>query len=75
MGPWYTVGLKLGVRTEDVDRQDKAREILGGWLRSFTEEPSWGEVAEVLESKGFSKPAEDIRKRYGMQWGIEGHKQ
>ena len=77
-GPLYTVGLKLGVPTDqldDVDTQDQRREMLDVWLQSFTEEPSWGEVAATLARKGFSKPAEDIRKRYGMeyQWEIEEH--
>lgn len=75
---WYTVGLKLGVPTDELDdvnskwprSQDnlKRREMFEKWLQSFDEEPSWAEVAEVLERQGFSKPAEDIRKRYGMEY-------
>ena len=74
VGDWYTMGLKLGVTTQNLDslkdipQPDKQK---GGmfkfWmdeLKDQGEKPTWQRILDVLRELGIKNPIQIIEKRY-----------
>ena len=74
VGDWYTMGLKLGVTTQNLDslkdipQPDKQK---GGmfkfWmdkLKDQGKDPTWQNILEVLRELGIKNPIQTIERRY-----------
>ena len=72
IGDWYTMGLKLDIPTQMLDEIkankgaiEQKREMFRKWLQSRSE-PRWKDILSILDDLGISRPAQDIRSRYGV---------
>ena len=72
LGDWYTVGLKLGVPTYELDRikslsgsfDDKKREMFRVWLLDI-KDPTWKDILDVLNELNISKASKIVERYYG----------
>ena len=76
VGDWYTMGLKLGIPTHELDSIKSERSVANQKRRMFNiwleeaeeaeETPTWDDIIVILKDLGISRPAENIQKRYSM---------
>jgi len=74
VGDWYTMGLKLGVTTQNLDslkdipQPDKQKAgMFKFWmdeLKDQGEKPTWQRILDVLRELGIKNPIQIIEKRY-----------
>lgn len=74
MTDWYSVGLKLGLPTVELDEiryggspREQKKKLAGVWLEAIQkqgESPTWGKLCTILEELKMVRAVEIIDKRY-----------